>query len=254
MLFNIPQNKINQSDKQALQNKSHMALPLLTCMLFHATRERQGRQNWTYKWHYSHIPLRWNRRVHIALCTKWVLRYITPKRHVKRMHSITHVRYSTRIRSQTPIHTRLHASPVWIKGRGTRRHHIVLSSKVLRGFPLQIYKAFKTQINYLKNIRNATTTLQFSKLSVFITRATKRNPVLRKISSNIRQKGKGRAWTYHLQACRRFSFPFSFLKNQKQCEIDKTSQRQPTDITYNIVIDCRTLLLIVFIWFQSLVC
>jgi hypothetical protein len=35
--------------------------------------------------------------------------------------------------------------------------------------------------------------LQFSKLSIFITRATKRNPILRKISSNVRQKSKGRA-------------------------------------------------------------
>jgi hypothetical protein len=87
----------------------------------------------------------------------------------------------------------LHASPVRIKGRGTRRHYIVLSCKVSRGFPLQIYEAFKNRINYLKNIRDATAKLQFSKLSIFITRATKRNPILRKISSNVRQKSKGRA-------------------------------------------------------------
>jgi hypothetical protein len=87
----------------------------------------------------------------------------------------------------------LHASPVWIKGRGIRRHRIVLSCKVSRGFPLQIYEAFKTRINYLEIVRDATTPLQFPKLSIFIARATKRNPIFRKISSNVRQKSKGRA-------------------------------------------------------------
>jgi hypothetical protein len=82
----------------------------------------------------------------------------------------------------------LHASPAWIKGRGTRRHRIVLCCKVSRGFPLQIYEAFKTRINYLKIVRDATAPLQFSKLSIFIARATKRNPILRKFSSNVRQK------------------------------------------------------------------